>query len=43
MKAMEALSLEELELVSGGGLIDTGNVEKAAEDLREILHDLFGW
>lgn len=43
MKNMEALSLEDLEMVSGGGYIDTGNVEQAAKDLREILHDWFGW
>ena len=33
MKNMEALNLEELEMVSGGSYIDTGNMEEAAKAL----------
>ena len=43
MKNMAALSMDELELVSGGSYIDTGNMGEAAEALYELLEDIFDW
>ena len=35
MKNMEALSLEDLEMISGGGAFDTGNMGGAAKALLD--------
>lgn len=43
MKSMEALNMEELEKVNGGGYLDTGNMGEAAEALYELLEDIFDW
>ncbi len=43
MKNREALSMEDLEMVSGGSLTDDGNMEKASEALFELIEDIFDW